>query len=70
MDGQDENAVLESGMRARGTCEMTKIEIVPTPRAAMGWPCFHCGSTLHKCEEEQKKNDRRCCPRCKGEASH
>lgn len=43
----------------------------PTPRQALGWPCFYCAKTLKRCHGPNKsRKNRRCCGECKGASSH
>lgn len=37
--------------------------VTVTPRAALDWPCFHCGMTLSKCKAHINGT---CCRRCSG----
>jgi hypothetical protein len=45
----------------KAALESKGFQVQVTPRAALDWPCFHCGRSLSKCR--QMKN---CCRRCKG----
>jgi hypothetical protein len=40
------------------------LNIMQTPRAAMGWPCFYCGRRMAVCKAKK------CCARCEGKRSH
>lgn len=45
------------------------LDIQLTPRARMGWPCFHCGMPRAKCKNAPHGFGR-CCKRCRGKSSH
>jgi predicted Zn-ribbon and HTH transcriptional regulator len=36
-------------------------DVIVTPRAALDWPCVHCGKKLSECKKLGG-----CCRRCKG----